>query len=1231
MDPFNELMKGNINPTLKVGSENKTAAEMNPMDLRNYISELVGVAGFLGGSLAGPAGSVAGGIGGSALGSFLEQQALGKQTTDWGQVAGEAALGGLLARTPYETGRFLTSGLFKGSAKGLITKDALANLDKALVTTGLKSFTPKLAIAGVANTDLQLANDLAKSFGRTTAAATTRKVTPTLSLSQVAKETVSTKPIKLEGITPTLKESLSQVAKPLKGEVKPVSIPGTTVPILRGTKKVTQADIAETLPNIELKRDIQVGTNLGEKITIPKGEKLTPYRLKNDQVVLQDGRGYYVSNPLYQQIRNASYEAVAKPFEVAGSSKKIKTIIYGGNPLLDKELRKKGWSVSIREGSANAILMDELGQPYRAYDILPKNIQRIVDKANYPLPVARTAKFAATPSFNLPGKKLSNFDVFLYEENKYTKAMWDIEKRYLNNSIDFYEKEQAQQILANKYPYLHLTSYKNPEVHWGTNVPLNVFASIRNNVREVGNKLTLHAEEFQSDMLNELGAIISQMTREAALYGKSKVASPYASPRQVAKLIKDYERWRVVRDETARLVRSRDKLYDNIVSRVSLPNAFYSRDLPKQLRQNRRLLEKVYSTTDEKLTSFELATNMSSTLKRLNEMITVRQLETDALADKIFSMYDTITGKSEELRKFFPKSKVIYQRGEKTTNAFDDWLNNAIIRELQIAADSGFDYFTWTTGLQTRDRWSLSKSISSMVKSANEGSARFGFLPPDVKKLYETGKLKQENLRVVSLTPTNKSSDKLNFVYDDASKFILDSPSLYRDLVGKQTSDLLGTKGADLLDSSPLDKNIAISNDIGPDWPFNIYDRRAVQIVEKLLGVKPAKVKLGKDFTYNTFKDVLIGYDNAGFPMYKREYIKPKDIKVGDFISEPRPEIGYMPNSFLVTAIDKENNRIYGIAYSNLYQDTLRATWLQNIDNPEFLLDLFKYKHELVSYILIKASEKEATVWGVKLTPDVVRTIKGEAPIIKTSGMMFENPTKAQIPKSTIIKPKSQYNINPKKVSESTDPNSYYRRLYNNIMINDSKTEFINVSKGYTSRISEASQVLNSLEKDFINNGLNTNFPIKTDTKILTLGSPYHNLRIPAPVLKSQQLDEIRQAYDDGIKYLQTFTTDIISKKLGESTSGLSSNMGDYTAMHILDQFVKDGYLQSRTYTLKGPETVNLRLKVYNITPKIKSWTPQNLLGNFYDKWVNYKLFRRPGYLDRYREGHDKYPEGGIR
>lgn len=95
--------------------------------------------------------------------------------------------------------------------------------------------------------------------------------------------------------------------------------------ILRGTRGLTSDDIMKTYPNIKLTKDVGARDIYGNKVTIPEGEALTPYELKGNKILLQDGETYIVSKNQFANIKGQSIGGKAKPFaqELVGTEETV--------------------------------------------------------------------------------------------------------------------------------------------------------------------------------------------------------------------------------------------------------------------------------------------------------------------------------------------------------------------------------------------------------------------------------------------------------------------------------------------------------------------------------------------------------------------------------------------------------------------------------------------------------------------------------------------------------------------------------------------------------------------------------------------------------------------------------------------------------------------------------------------------------------------------------------------
>jgi hypothetical protein len=96
---------------------------------------------------------------------------------------------------------------------------------------------------------------------------------------------------------------------------------------IRNTKGLTAEQITIKHPDIQLKRDVPATDVYGKKVVIPDGEVLTPYEMKGNKVLLQDGETYIVSKNQYANIKgNANVSGSVKEFapELKGTTETVK-------------------------------------------------------------------------------------------------------------------------------------------------------------------------------------------------------------------------------------------------------------------------------------------------------------------------------------------------------------------------------------------------------------------------------------------------------------------------------------------------------------------------------------------------------------------------------------------------------------------------------------------------------------------------------------------------------------------------------------------------------------------------------------------------------------------------------------------------------------------------------------------------------------------------------------------
>lgn len=138
-------------------------------------------------------------------------------------------------------------------------------------------------------------------------------------------------------------DDVSKQSSKKAGVPKTQTIDAGLAKTIRESKGLSADDIMKKYPDIQLKRDVPAKDIHGNKIEIPKGEVLTPYEVKGNKVVLQDGQTYVVAKNQFQNIKGNSTVAEGKKFapELEGLEESIKSAEtkkkipegYGEKPL----------------------------------------------------------------------------------------------------------------------------------------------------------------------------------------------------------------------------------------------------------------------------------------------------------------------------------------------------------------------------------------------------------------------------------------------------------------------------------------------------------------------------------------------------------------------------------------------------------------------------------------------------------------------------------------------------------------------------------------------------------------------------------------------------------------------------------------------------------------------------------------------------------------------------------
>lgn len=287
---------------------------------------------------------------------------------------------------------------------------------------------------------------------------------------------------------------------------------------LREAKGLSASDIMAKHPDINLKRDVPITDVRGNKATIPAGEALTPYELKGNKVLLQDGETYIVSKNQWQNIKGNAVSGEAKEFA--------------------PELKGTEETVKGAKDYAQAVNMGEEG----AYESLPPKIRTIIEKysddagsyeANNKM-IAELKKEGWTADYGLSGDIQTMHKVSEGSPTKYSQYTLPDGKNYKEvlikapeQSLNLNElrekgwkiKEVGEDVLDARTPDgeyigriskmalneslkgMSATYFKSS--HWDEP---NVLAHLRLNERTYKGKPVTFMEELQSDWARELRA-----------------------------------------------------------------------------------------------------------------------------------------------------------------------------------------------------------------------------------------------------------------------------------------------------------------------------------------------------------------------------------------------------------------------------------------------------------------------------------------------------------------------------------------------------------------------------------------------------------------------------------------------------------------------------------------------------------------------------------------------------
>jgi len=256
----------------------------------------------------------------------------------------------------------------------------------------------------------------------------------------------------------------NQITQNIKGYLKNPRI-GLSIEDItknfREAKGLSAKDIMLKYPDIQLKRDVSATDVYGKKVVIPEGEALTPYELRGNKVMLQDGETYVVSKNQYQNIKGNATSGEAKSF--APELKGTEEVIKGeGNKIeivkIQAEKSRLGKIMSSPERSTNEYLVAK-----KRYNELQEQLAQVQSNTKY-------------SQYQLPGGK--NYKEILIKASQEKMPVYD----ETGNITRYISKQYSSEL------------FKSP--HWDEP---NVISHIRINERTYKGKKVAFMEELQSD------------------------------------------------------------------------------------------------------------------------------------------------------------------------------------------------------------------------------------------------------------------------------------------------------------------------------------------------------------------------------------------------------------------------------------------------------------------------------------------------------------------------------------------------------------------------------------------------------------------------------------------------------------------------------------------------------------------------------------------------------------
>lgn len=724
---------------------------------------------------------------------------------------------------------------------------------------------------------------------------------------------------------------------------------------LQQAEGLSAEDIMQQYPDINLIRDVKVTEVDGNKVTIQEGEALTPYRLKGDKVLLQDGQTYIVSRNQFKNIQNQSVQDIAQEF--APELKELSESYKGG---IETNKIKETIAKAEADGNEDAVkILKRLDALIKARDnsIFYNGGFDIVNGLNHARQLGRDPALPeGDDGQNLPDKAVQDARGYLGGGGQY--------------------RDEGITTKYTKYKLPSGTAYREILLKTKDIKPEDV--DIEMEVGEYGTAVIINGEE--SDY--EIQQVVS---------GGEMKYEPYLQGTPLFLRDGEFD----TREEAFEAIKENFKAeFNRNIGKRQMDRSTYKSphwDEPNVISWIRMQIQKWKGKKVSFLEELQSDWNSDARKKGTTEEL---KWTKDANGDLNAEQGDTKVTITPEGSKWYvyekggglgrPAENIeeakrhaqrYVDRNKVPANKFlGVWQEVSIKRALQEAVKDGSDYFAWISGDQTTARYNLRTHLDNV-----------NWKP-------------QGELKLIKIVP--KGDARTQEVLIDKEGKVIKGGADQVEWEGKRLDEVLGKGMADAIMAKEEGKLEGEGLEFGGEWANNLYDKQVGNIVKKLTGAKIVKLDMElpiktttPEFTIAEGRDeggAVIARDiKKGLRMYGKQgglYVVVKDLGNGEFFAarlDPQ-------RSTLFSLLKPENQEQYR------REDDVTSVFL----NEKFTQDLDKiqsayekevlsgeanlFRPEVIRGGLYKLTDKiQPYQQGIELTPEVVARIKGESPLTK--------------------------------------------------------------------------------------------------------------------------------------------------------------------------------------------------------------------------------------------------------